>query len=84
MTDLRIEPLSTDNAAAAGAVLSASHHTTQPFGSSSPTRGYAVGSSSRSRPPPPGMSRPTAVFWARIWTMTSLVLHCGNHLAGFH
>jgi ribosomal protein S18 acetylase RimI-like enzyme len=26
MTDLRIEPLSTDNAAAAGAVLSASHH----------------------------------------------------------
>jgi hypothetical protein len=26
MTDLRVEPLSTDDAAAAGAVLSASHH----------------------------------------------------------
>jgi hypothetical protein len=84
MTDLRVEPLSTDDAAAAGAVLSASHHNYPAFRVEFPDPRVAIGSSSRSRSPPPGMARSPAAFWARLWTMTSLVSHCGNHLAGFH
>ena len=84
MTDLRVEPLSTDDAEAAGAVLSASHHNDPVLRVEFPDPQVRHRVLLGSRSPPPGMARSTAALWARVRMMTSLVLLCGNHLAGFH
>jgi hypothetical protein len=84
MTDLRIEPLSTDNAAAAGAVLSASHHNYPAFRVEFPNPRV------RRRvllPFQTAAARDVAVYGSLLGAylaMTPLVSHCGNHLAGFH